>query len=109
MSITGITAIAPAESFPGETKIVAATETPEALVDSATPCRSVWIGPPCAANGDAENTKPVFIGDENNQNIPILPTNFEGIEIEIDDAAKVFVKVGVNGEKVVYRTFLWSD
>lgn len=97
--------ITPATEFAGGTKTVAATGTPEALVTSATKCRSVWIGAPVDADGNAENTKPVFIGDSASQNIPLQPTNFEGIEIEIDDAAKVYVKVGVNGEEVVYRIF----
>lgn len=105
MSFTAIVAIAPAEKFAGDTKIIAATATPEALVASATPCRSVWIGAPCDADGNAENTKPAFIGDSAGQNIPILTTNFEGVELEINDASKVYVKVGVNGEKVVYRIF----
>ena len=105
MSFTEIVAIAPAGKFPGDTKTVAAAATPEALVSSATPCRSVWIGAPVDANGTAENTKPVFIGDSAGQNSPLLPTNFEGIELEIDDASKVFIKVGVNGEEVVYRVF----
>ncbi len=97
--------ITPAKSFPGDTKIVADTATAEPLVDVPTPCRSVWIGPPCDANGVAGNTKPVFLGDSAGQNKPLLPTNFEGVEIEIDDAAKVYVKVGANGEGVVYRIF----
>ena len=97
--------ITPAAAFTGGTRTVAASATPEALVSSATPCRSVWIGAPCDANGAAENTKPAFDGDAAGQNMPLLPTNFEGVEIEIDDAAKVYIKVGVNGEKVVYRIF----
>lgn len=97
--------ITPSAAFPGGTKTVTAAATPEALVSSSTPCRSVWIGAPVDADGNAENTKPAFVGDSAGQNIPLLTTNFEGAEIEIDDAAKVYVKVGVNGEKVVHRIF----
>lgn len=96
---------APASSFAGGTKTVASAATPEKITADTTPCKSVWVGARVDANGDAQNTRPVFIGDSAGQNIPIMPTNFEGIEIEIDDAAKVYVKVGADGEGVAYRIF----
>lgn len=92
-------------SFPGGTLLVAAAATPEPLVAVATPCLAVWVGARIDANGDAVNTKPCLIGDEANQNIPIMPGNAEGVVIRIDDAAKVFVKAGVDGEGVAYRVF----
>ena len=36
---------------------------------------------------------------------PQLPSNFEGVVVRIDDASKVFVKVGVANQGVVYRIF----
>lgn len=87
----------------GGTKIVAAAATPEVLVAVSTPCRSVWIGARVDANGAAQNTKPAFIGNSAGQNIPVMPSNFEGFVVRIDDASKLYVKVGVNGEGVAYR------
>jgi len=94
-----------ANTFTGGTKTVTATGTPEKLVAASTPCNFVWIGSRVDANGVATNTKPVFIGDVDGQNIPIMIANFEGVLIPINDASKVYVKVGVNGEGIVYRIF----
>ncbi|NQU76015.1 MAG: hypothetical protein HQ546_06875 [Planctomycetes bacterium] len=86
---------------------IAAAATPAQLVTASTACRFVWIGAPCvAATGVAVNTTPAFIGDVTNQCIPLLPNNFEGVIIHIDDASKIYVKVGVNGEGVHYRIFV---
>ena len=93
----------PIESLAGGTKTVTSAATPEKLLASSRPCRAVWFGAPMDANGDATNTKPVFIGDADSQNIPIVTSNFEGIVISIDDAGKLYVKVGADGEGVVYR------
>ena len=98
--------LAGCESFVGGTKTVTAAATPEALVGESTPCKFVWIGAPCDANGASLNTKPAFVGDSSTQNIPLLVANFEGVIIAIDDAQKVYVKVGVNGEAVAYRIFV---
>lgn len=96
----------PPSSLIGGTKAVAAAGTPESLVDTSTPCCCVWVGPLCDANGVGTNTKPVFLGDSNNQNMPLLPTSISGVVLSIDDASKVFVKVGANGEGVAYRVFV---
>ncbi len=96
---------APPSTLAGGTKTVAAAATPEKLVANATPCKFVWIGARCDADGSAQNTKPCFIGDSASQNIPVMPANFEGMVIQIDDASKLYVKVGVNGEGVAYRVF----
>jgi len=96
-------AMAPATTFAGGTKTVALTTTPEALVADSTPCKRVWIGPRVNADGVPQNTKPVFIGDTASQNVPITVANLEGMVFSIDNAAKLFVKVGVDGEGVEYR------
>ncbi len=59
----------------------------------------------CNADGVGTNTKPVFLGNSVNQNMPLLPSSISGVVLSIDDASKVFVKVGVNGEGVAYRIF----
>ncbi len=95
----------PPASLAGGTKTVAASATPEKLVADATPCRFVWLGARVDANGNGQNTKPCFIGDSTAQNIPIMPANFEGLVMQIDDASKLYVRVGVDGEGVAYRIF----
>ena len=97
--------IAPAGSLGGGTKTVAAAATPEALVSQSTPCRWVWLGARVDGDGNAQNPKPCFIGDSAGQNIPLVANDFAGVTIQIDDAAKLYVKVGVNGEGVAYRIF----
>lgn len=92
-------------TFVGTTKTVAAVLVPEQLVAVSTPCKFVWIGSLCTADGAATNTKPVFIGDSATQNIPVVPSNIEGITISINDASKIYVKVGFAGEGVNYRIF----
>ena len=97
--------LAIATALAGGIKTVAAAATPEALVATSTPCRCVWVGPLCNADGVGTNTKPVFLGDSGNQNMPLLPNSISGVVLSIDDAGKVYVKVGVNGEGVAYRLF----
>ena len=97
--------VAGCSSFVGGTKTVSSTTTPQALVAASMPCRFVWIGARVNTDGNPVNTKPCFIGDSVNQNIPVLPSNFEGLVIRIDDASKLYVKVGVNNQGVVYRVF----
>jgi len=97
--------LAPATSMAGGTKIVASAGIAEALVDGPTPCRSVWIGPLCIPEGMGINSMPVFLGDSNNQNMPLLPSSISGMVIDIDDASKIFVSVGFDGEGVAYRIF----
>ena len=96
---------APPSSLAGGTKIVAAAATPEPLVAASTPCRCIWVGPPCDADGVGTNTKPVFLGDSVNQNMPLLANSVSGVVLSIDDASKLYVKVGVDGEGVAYRIF----
>ena len=98
------TSTAPPSSLAGGTKTVAAA-TPEPLVAVSTPCRCVWLGSLCDADGVGTNTKPVFLGDSNNQNMPLLPSSVSGVVLSIDDAIKLHVKVGVDGEGVAYRIF----
>lgn len=89
--------------FAGGQKTLAAATRAEPLVAISTPCRNVWIGPITNADGVVTNTKAVFIGDAGSQNIPVLVSNVQGVNIPIDDAAKIYVKAGVNGEGVNYR------
>ena len=99
------TSTAPPSSLAGGTKTVAAAATPEPLVAVSTPCRCVWIGSLCDADGVGTNTKPVFLGNNANQNMPLLPSSVSGVVLSIDDASKLYVKVGVDGEGVAYRIF----
>lgn len=96
---------APPSSLVGGTKTVTSAATAQALVATSTPCRCVWIGPLCNTDGVGTNTKPVFLGNSVNQNMPLLPSSISGVVISIDDASKIFVKVGVNSEGVAYRIF----
>lgn len=89
----------------GGTKTVAAAAVPEALVATATPCRFLWVGARVNASGNPLNTTPCFIGDAADQNIPVMPSNYEGLVIRIDDAAKIFVRVATAGSGVAYRIF----
>ena len=99
------TSTAPPSSLAGGTKTVVAAATPEPLVAVSTPCRCVWVGPPCDADGVGTNTKPGFLGDSVNQNMPLLPNSVSGVVLSIDDASKLHVRVGIDGEGVVYRIF----
>lgn len=98
-------------SFTGGIKTLANATNAAQLVATATPCRLVWIGPRIDANGAALNTKPCFIGESAAQStydkgpLPIMPSNYEGLVIAIDDASKLWLKVGVNNEGVAYRIF----
>ena len=92
-------------SFVGSTKPVSSPSSPQPLVANPTPCRFVWIGARVDYWGQPENQYPCFIGDANNQNIPIMPTNYEGVVIRIDDASKVYVRVTAANDGVAYRIF----
>lgn len=92
----------------GGEKTVGAAATPDAIVGTSTPCKFVWIGAPVTqSTGAAENTKLAYIGGTGagNQRIPLTPANFEGFFLKVADAAAVFAKVGVNGEKVRWLAF----
>lgn len=97
--------VAGCSSFVGGTKTVASTATPEKLVATATPCRFVWVGARVDAVGNPLNTRPCFVGDAAIQNVPVMPSNYEGVVIRIDDASKLYVKVGIANQGVVYRIF----
>lgn len=97
--------VVPPSTLAGGTKTCANAATAEKLVATATPCRAVWVGPRITSAGAAQNTKPVFLGDAAGQNIPVMPTSYEGLTLLVDDASKVYVKVGTNGEGVAYRVF----
>ena len=89
----------------GGTKTVPSASTPQPLVATATPCRFVWVGARVDTYGNPLNTRPCFVGDQASQNIPVMPSNYEGVVIRIDDASKLYVKVGINNQGVTYRVF----
>lgn len=72
-----------------------------------TPCKYVWIGAPANNDGVATNTKPFQIGDATNQYIVIANDDFEGINIAIDDASKIYVvsKADDTNDVVNYAIF----
>lgn len=79
--------------------------SPQKIVATATPCRFVWIGARVDDYGNPQNSQPVFVGDNTGQNIPVMPANFEGMVIRIDDASKIYVRAVGWGEGVTYRIF----
>lgn len=92
-------------TFVGGTKIVASAATPQALVATSTPCRFVWVAARIDNYGNPQNYYPCFIGDAASQNIPVMPSNYEGLVLRVDDASKVFVRVVSGGNGVAYRIF----
>lgn len=76
-----------------------------ALVAASTPCKFVWVGARVDSNGNVQNTKPVFVGGQDGQVIPVMPNGVEGLVIQIDDAAKLYIKPGVTGQGVSYAVF----
>ena len=100
-----LTALAGCTTLAGGTKTVPSASTPQPLVAVSTPCRFVWVGARVDAYGNPQNSYPCFIGDSAGQNIPVMPSNYEGLVIRIDDASKVYVKVTVNNQGVAYRIF----
>jgi hypothetical protein len=97
--------IAGCTSFAGGTKTVASAGTPQPLVATSTPCRFVWVGARVDNYGNPLNSYPCFIGDSAGQNIPVMPSNYEGLVIRVDDASKVYVRVVSGGNGVTYRIF----
>ena len=89
--------------FTGGSKAPAQASVAEPLVSESTPCRFVWVAAPIDNDGNATNTKPVFLGDSETQNMPLLKGNYRGVVIRIDDASKIHVRSVVAGEGVVYR------
>lgn len=98
-----LTDLASPTAFPGGTKLV--TGGPEPLVEVSTPCRFVWIGARVDDGGLSLNSSPCFVGDAADQNLPIMQSNFEGMVVRIDDAAKVYVRAVLPGDGVAYRIF----
>ncbi len=76
-----------------------------ALVATSTPCKFVWVGARVDADGNVQNTKPVFVGGADAQVIPVMPNGVEGLVVQIDDAAKLHIKPGVTGQGVSYAVF----
>ena len=99
MDLAGCTTLA------GGTKLVPSSATPQPLVAVSTPCRFVWVGARMDAYGNPLNYYPCFVGDSANQNIPVMPSNYEGLVIRISDASKLYVKVTSSNSGVVYRIF----
>jgi len=97
--------IAGCTAFAGGTKTVPSAATPQPLVATSMPCRFVWVGARVDNYGNPQNYYPCFIGDSIGQNIPIMPSNYEGLVIRIDDASKVYVRVVSGGNGVAYRIF----
>ncbi len=95
--------IAAPNTFVGGTKIPAVPGVAEPLVDQPTPCRFVWIGTPINDGMERTNTGVVFIGDANNQNMPLLPRNYRGVVIRIDDASILHIRTIEEGDGVVFR------
>jgi hypothetical protein len=98
---SALTAVAIPTAMTGGTKTVAAAATPEPLVAQATPCKFVVV----AARYNTKNTQPVWVGSATDQKIFIDPANYEGHVIPINDASKLYIKVGVNGEGVNFTIF----
>jgi len=100
-----------AKKFSGGLKTLADKDTPEPLFDSPMPCLFVRLGAPVDDDGEALNSKPVFIAESAAKAtaaqgaIPLLPDNASGLVIHIADAAKLFIKVGADGEGVAYQVF----
>ena len=92
-------------SLVGGTKTVSSAATPQPLVATPTPCCFVWIGARVDNSGNPQNIQPVFIGDAANQNIALMPANYEGFVIRIDDASKLYLRVVTANEGVFYRIF----
>lgn len=98
-----LTAIRPPTSFRGGVKVVGEAAAPEPLVVESTPCSFVWIAAPLDDDGQQTNATAVFVGDSETQNMPLLPGNYRGVVIRIDDASKLYVRSAAAGEAVVYR------
>jgi len=101
-----LTALAGCTTLAGGTKTVPSAGTPQPLVAGSTPCRFVWVGARVDAYGNPLNSYPCFVGDSAGQNLPVMPSNYEGLVIRIDDASKLYVRVTINNQGVVHRIFV---
>jgi hypothetical protein len=77
----------------------------EPLVDNSMPCQFVWIGARVDDLGVAQNSALCFVGNTSSPTIPILPNDFKGIMIPIDDASKISVRTVSMGEGVAFQIF----
>lgn len=101
--VAALQALIPPDEMVCGTKTITDADEAEPLVDEPTPCKAVWIGAPVTIEtGAAVNTKGVLVGNNTTQNFPIMPSNFEGKTFQIDDASKLWVKAGVDGESINY-------
>jgi len=94
-------AVVPPTSIASSTK--AGSAGGAQLVAVSTPCKGVWLGPPETA-GVATNAAPVYVGGSDAQLIPVMPDNFEGIYVEIDNANKLYLK-SATAESLRYAIF----
>lgn len=90
-------------SFAGGTMVPAQAGVGEALVADIETSHFVWVAAPMDNDGNATNSKPIFLGDAGGQNMPLKPGNYRGVVIRIDDPRKLYVRSVVAGEGVVYR------
>jgi len=73
---------------------VAASATPEALATSTTVLNSVLI------QAKTGNTGSVFVGNSSTQHVELEAGDM--VVVVVDDLAKIYIKVAVNGEGVNY-------
>lgn len=95
--------IAAPNTFVGGTKVPALPGVAEPLVNQPTPCRFVWIGTPINDAMERTNEGVIFIGDADNQNLSLLPRNYRGVVIRINDASILHIRTTVEGDGVFYR------
>lgn len=81
--------------------------TASALTTDTTPCRYVWLGAPKSATMVGSNTDAILIGNADGQVIPITTSNFEGLFIPTNSAAKLYVKSAnsSSSQKLDYAIF----
>jgi hypothetical protein len=90
---------------------VSAAATPQRLVELPTsPATKVcgtriWIGAPRAADGTANNTRELYYGDSASQLASVAATDFDGRWLPTGDPYEVYIRVKVNGEKVVAQVW----
>jgi hypothetical protein len=77
----------------------------EPLVDNSSPCQFVWIGARVNNDGSPQNNGLCWVGGSSNQSIPILPNDFHGIMIPVDDASKISVYTLNMYEGVAFQIF----
>jgi len=94
-----------------ETGVKAApqTTTDATQLTATMTCKFVWVGAPVGITGAVVNTAPVFIGGSATTatvgSIPVMPTNYEGFVIAINDPSKLYVASSSAGQVLNYRIF----